>query len=585
MLVLAMLLDVIAITGGMIVDGTGAAPVQGTVVMQGDRIIAAGRDVPVPLGAKVIRVDGQTVMPGLFDLHTHLPYSGVGNLNGDWPKNLAAYLLSGVTSVTDFGTYPETFAPMRRLIESGQVQAPHLSIAARFTTPGGHGGEAGRGDFFSLEVLTPREARAAVRKVLPYKPDVIKVFTDGWRYGTAPEMTSMEEATLAALVDEAHKNKLKVLTHTVTLERAKSAARAGVDVLAHGIGNAPVDDELIRIMKAKGTAYVSTLAVYEPRRREVDPLLKRVMDPEAINEVRPLGAVPDPGRVARFDTLLHNVAALQAAGVPMGAGTDAGVTGTYHGWATLRELKLLVRAGLTPMEAITAATRNSARAIAVDRGVIAAGKTADLIVVDGEPYKRIEDIENIRRVFVSGKEMDLDKLAKLIAAPGPAPIASVQMTKATARVDDFESADGRSLLKTLWVNSTDPGHDHSRMLFGRVLRNRKGHALMLMGNMSEKDKPYIRVSIPLRPGGMEPVDTSEFKGVRFDARGAGEYRLIEVTQSARGSYPAGKFSAGGKWKTVKVPLTASDLLMLTFEVAWPAGNQGWLELDNVTFFK
>jgi imidazolonepropionase-like amidohydrolase len=159
-------------------------------------------------------------------------------------------------------------------------------------------------------------------------------------------MTSMEEATLAALVEEAHKNNLKVLTHTVTLERAKSAARAGVDVLAHGIGNAPVDDELIRIMKAKGTAYVSTLAVYEPRRREVDPLLKRVMDPEAISEVGPLRAVPDTGRVARFDTLLHNVAALHAAGVPMGAGTDAGVTGTYHGWANAARVEAAGACGI-----------------------------------------------------------------------------------------------------------------------------------------------------------------------------------------------------------------------------------------------
>jgi imidazolonepropionase-like amidohydrolase len=398
MLLLALLLDVIAITGGTIVDGTGAAPFQGTLVMQDDRIVAAGPSVAVPPGAKVIDAAGQTVMPGLFDLHTHLPYSAVSGINGDWPKNLAAYLLCGITSVVDFGTYPETFDPMRRLIESGQVQAPHLSIAARFTTPGGHGGEAGRGDSFSLEVLTPREARAAVRRVIPYKPDVIKVFTDGWRYGTAPEMTSMEEETLTALVDEAHKNHLKVLTHTVTLERAKIAARAGVDVLAHGIGNAPADAELIAIMKAKGTAYVSTLAVYEPRRREVDPLLSRVMEPAALATIKPTRSEADPSRVNRFATLLANAEALHAAGVPMGAGTDAGVTGTYHGWASLRELKLLVRAGLTPMEAITAATGNSARAIAVDRGVLAAGKMADVIVVDGEPYKRIDDIERVRRV-------------------------------------------------------------------------------------------------------------------------------------------------------------------------------------------
>jgi imidazolonepropionase-like amidohydrolase len=143
--------------------------------MEGDRIVGVGPSVSVPPGAKVIHAEGQTVMPGLFDLHTHLPYSAVNGINGDWPKNLAAYLLCGITSVVDFGTYPETFDPMRRLIESGQVQAPHLSIAARFTTPGGHGGEAGRGDFFSLEVLTPREARAAVRRVIPYKPDLIKV--------------------------------------------------------------------------------------------------------------------------------------------------------------------------------------------------------------------------------------------------------------------------------------------------------------------------------------------------------------------------------------------------------------------------
>ena len=98
---------------------------------------------------------------------------------------------------------------------------------------------------FSLEVQTPREGRAAVRRIVPDHPDVIKVFTDGWRYDTAPDMTSMDEATLTAIVDEAHKNNLKVLTHTVTLARAKIAARAGVDILAHGTGDAPVDAELI----------------------------------------------------------------------------------------------------------------------------------------------------------------------------------------------------------------------------------------------------------------------------------------------------------------------------------------------------
>src|SRR5262249_35068037 len=142
--------------------------------------------------------------------------------------------------------------------------------------------EGGRGDFFSLEVSTAREARAAVRRALPYRPDVIKAFTDGWRYGAAPDMTSMNEETLAALVDEAHKNGLEVLTHTVTLERAKIAPRAGVDVIAHGVGDKAVDEELIKLMKAKSTTYAPPLAVYEPRGRDIlTPLLGTALTPAA----------------------------------------------------------------------------------------------------------------------------------------------------------------------------------------------------------------------------------------------------------------------------------------------------------------
>src|SRR5262249_23507513 len=162
--------------------------------------------------------------------------------------------------------------------KTGVIPAPRISLAARISTPGGHGAEGGRGDSYSLEVSNAREARAAVRRVLPYHPDVTKAFTDGWRYGAAPGLTSMNEETLTALVDEAHKNGLEVLTHTVTLDRAKIAARAGVDVIAHGVGDKDADDELLKLMRAKGTTYVPTLAVYEPRGRDIlTPLLDAVL--------------------------------------------------------------------------------------------------------------------------------------------------------------------------------------------------------------------------------------------------------------------------------------------------------------------
>jgi imidazolonepropionase-like amidohydrolase len=626
--------EVIAIVGATVIDGAGAEPAAATVVIRGDRIAAVGPNVEVPSNARVIRAEGHTLIPGLFDLHTHLPYASAGGVSGDWPKNLKAYLYCGVTSVVDFGTYPETFEPMRRLLSIGAVTGPRISLAARLTTPGGHGAEGGRGDFFSLEVLTPREARAAVRRVLPYQPDALKVFTDGWRYGTSPDMTSMREETLAAIVEEAHQHGIEVLTHTVTLEKAKIAARAGVDVIAHGIGNAEVDEELIQLMKAKGTTYAPTLAVYEQRGRYMlPPLLAAVLEPvvrdafpsraaapvtPARPDERPVppstAANPQPQAGAprtsrteaqlsppsrRWKHLMQNTAALGAAGVSFGAGTDAGVTGTHHGWATLRELQLLVAGGLTPLAAITAATGNSAKALKVDaeRGTIAPGKLADLVLIEGAPHENIADIERVRRVFLGGREIDREQLAREIASPEVTPLAAI---KASEKIDDFESNSGRSALDTLWVNSTDGGHDHTRMLFGRTRRGAANHALSAMARMSEKDRPFARVSVPLSRGAIEPVDARGFRGVRFEARGEGDYRLLLPTRTVRdSSYYFAPFAAAGQWKTVTIefaalqretreqiaPWTGEDLLMLSFEIARRPGETGWLELDNIRFYR
>ena len=152
--------DLTALVDATIVDGTGAEPYQGSVLIRGGRIEAVGPALHIPGTARVILAEGKTLLPGLFDLHTHLSYSAVRGRSGDWGKNLKACLYSGVTSVADFGTYPETFAPMRKLLREGIVEGPRIHLAARLTTPAGHGVEGGRGDFFSFEVSTPRQARA-----------------------------------------------------------------------------------------------------------------------------------------------------------------------------------------------------------------------------------------------------------------------------------------------------------------------------------------------------------------------------------------------------------------------------------------
>ncbi len=608
-----------AIVGGTIIDGTGAAPRKGVVLIGGERIIAAGEGVTIPAGARVINAEGRFVMPGLFDLHTHLPYATAAGISGDWAKNLKAYLYSGVTSVVDFGTYQETFEPMRRLIREGVVIAPRISLAARLTTPGGHGAEGGRGDIFSLEVSTPDEARTTIRRLIPWHPDVIKVFTDGWRYGMAPDMTSMNEETLTALVDEAHLQGWKVLTHTVRLEQAKIAARSGVDVLVHGIGNLPVDRELIELLKAKGTTYVSTLAVYEPRTRAIlTPLLATLLEPAVRERISPPltapetadGLIPFPPvalrgsdgtpRQQRWTTLVGNLAQLHANGVRLAVGTDAGVTGTHHGWATIRELELMVGAGMTPLEALTAATGTAAKALnlAGERGTIAAGKLADLLVVGGDPTRNISDLMRIEHLFLGGREIDRRKLEREIATRE---ISRLPVSPAVAPLDDFERPDGRSSIDTLWTYSSDAGVDASKVIFGRIERAAGNQCLHAVARLSEKERPFIRLNLPLKRGAVEPVDARRFSGIEFDLRGEGDYRLVIPSYHIRGSRQYGASLRGTpEWKSVRIPFSSltlqaadesgavwsgEDLLMLSFEMGGKSRALRWIELDNVKFYQ
>ena len=173
------------------IDGTGAEPSKQTVVIRGDRIEAVAPKIELTAGTRVIEAEGMTLMPGLFDLHTHLPYSSVSGVLNDWPKNLKAYLYCGVTSVVDFGAYGEMFEPMRSTDQDrrGRRASHQPGRADNHSRRARGGGRARRiilaGSFDRVE------ARAAVRRALSYQPDVIKAFTDGWRYGAAPDMSNI----------------------------------------------------------------------------------------------------------------------------------------------------------------------------------------------------------------------------------------------------------------------------------------------------------------------------------------------------------------------------------------------------------
>ncbi|MFN3514762.1 MAG: amidohydrolase family protein [Phenylobacterium sp.] len=568
----------LAIVGATVFDATGAAPRPATVLIRDGRIAAVGPAVKVPRGATVIEAKGQALLPGFFDVHTHWTPGGAPAVT---PAIANAYLAAGVTTVNDFHQQPESFAPRREWL--GELAAPHVNFVARMSTPGGHG--ADWADQATTKwVNTPRAARSEVQALVPYKPDMIKAFADGWRYGTAADNTSMDEATLSALVDEAHRNDLKVLTHTVTVDRGKVAARAKVDVIAHSLQDRPVDEETIALMKANGTAYAPTLAVYDP-----DKSLAPGAPPPADTPARRQS-------VRKFGYALANVKALHDGGVTIALGTDAGMPGTPHGVSTLREMELLVRAGLTPFEALMAGTANSARVLGqiADRGTIEPGKRADLVLVEGEPWREISDVRRTRMVFVDGKAA-YGPGVRPPAANGRTAMAAVPVQ---ALIDDFERADGRSSLDTLRTQDFDGGMDRTVEVAQTIDRPGGGRALSIAARMSDKDEPGAAVVIPLSRGSVRPVDATAFQGLRLEARGDGGPYLVEVV-GLQGRWRA-EIAAGPEWRTVEVPfsaftpapgrqtasgaLTGAELIQVVVGGGRPARTAMWLEIDDITFF-
>jgi imidazolonepropionase-like amidohydrolase len=558
-----------AVVGATVFAATGAAPVVETVLIHAGRIAAVGADVKVPKGYRVIDATGEALLPGFFDLHTHWTGSGAPR---DTPAIANEDLAAGVTTANDFNASPESFAARRAWLAT--LVAPHVNLCGRMSTPGGHGADWGDQETTKW-VNTPAEAKAGVDAIAPYKPDCLgEVMTDGWRYGTAPDMTSMNEDTIAALEEEARKYRLPVLTHTVTVTKGAEAGQAKVDIIAHALQDRAIDDASIAAIKAGGSVMAPTLAVYD------------IDKPGRSGEFAPSAQV-----TAKWNLALSNTMRLYSAGVPIALGTDAGMPGTPHGKATLHEMELLVKAGLPASAALMAGTANSARAMGelADRGTIEVGKRADLVLIKGKPWEQIADVEKIDRTFVDGN---------LVFGPGsPGPNADLPMpvVKVGKLVDDFERADGRSNLDTLVVTNPDHGLDRSTEILQVVPRDAGGHALLMTAKMAVKENASASVVIPLTKGSVAPADVREFHGVRLEIRGDGEYQVGLNSLAGTWLAPA---AAGAVWKTVEIPFTGfkhggragdakwkgDDLVEVEITAHRVGGAKTWMEIDNVTFY-
>ena len=570
--------DAIAIMGATVFDATGAAPHAANIVIRNGRIAEVGPDVRAPRGARVIRANGKAVLPGFFDVHTHWTPAGNPALT---PDVATAYVKAGVTTINDFHQPPESFEPRRRWLQT--LATPHVNLTARMSTPGGHGADWGDQNT-TRWANTPESGRAGVQAIAPYDPDVIKVFADGWRYGQSADNTSMDEWTLKAIVDEAHKIGKKVVTHTVTADRGAMVARAGVDIIVHSIQDQVLDEATVNLMRESGIVYSPTLAVYEPVKPGQTP-------PADITTAR------FQQSQRKFGYALANTKRLQDAGVLIALGTDAGMPGTQHGFSTLHEMALLVQAGLTPTQALMAGTANSAQALGIiaDRGTIEVGKRADLVLVDGRPWDNIADVHNTHAVLIDGK------LVHGLGAQLPAANSHAFMPAITvsALVDDFSRADGRTNLNTLRVDDFDGGQDRSVQLSQIITRDDGRAILSLSARMSQKPNPYAGVIFPMARGSIEPADLSAYKGVKLSVRGDGEAYELRL-RGAAGSWSA-PVVAGAQWTEIEVPFSAlnpvaqrngaagavfapNQILEVRLGFERPAGAQGWLEIERVSFF-
>ena len=409
--------------GARLIVGDGSAPIEDSAVLvEGDRFGQVGRrgEIPVPAGAAKVDLVGKTIMPALVDAHSHIGYmkdltSGPENYTREHIlDHMYRFAYHGVAASqamgSDFGVIP--FDVRDEILAGQHPDAARYLTAGRGLAPL-HEISLNNMRHAAYVVTTEEGARANVRELASRGVTLIKTWVDD-RSGTVEKLAPN---LYRAIIDEAHKNDMRVAAHATGLEDAKDLLRAGIDVFAHMITE--VDDELLVLFKERREAsvllaQVGRRTIHSPYLDPPEPLLLETVTPAQITRLRDRIAATSPAALERtrqsWEETARNIMKLHAAGVRIGIGSDGGGQGgdRFIGFTAHTELENMVAAGMTPPEAIVAATKNGAEILGLERdlGTVRPGKSADFIVLNGNPLVEITNSRKIDRVYLRGREID-----------------------------------------------------------------------------------------------------------------------------------------------------------------------------------